>query len=348
MPTGAALASVMVEVDTTFGGGDLAVLLKTATFLTPVYVNAAFCLVIDNNTSNSLGIVHNSWTAGDGKMQWLASANLFGTWFRSFDVLIGPSPYDADALFHPNINYDITANFTASTQTLVSPTLVSFTNASSPIFANKMYNQTAFSGLEALSYTWDFDDGSPLVNAIDTMHLFPVGTYKVHLYDTLFGWQNNCTADTCWPLAPLEAGFSFSINTLEVTFSDTSTGPPTSWLWDFGDGNISIEQNPVHKYASPGNYTVCLTVINIPAADSSCASVTATEDIFGICCPTTLTIDDDPILGGTYTAQNTITASTQATSDIVFKAGQEIQLNSNFEILPGVNFEVILENCLDL
>ncbi|RMG83101.1 MAG: PKD domain-containing protein, partial [Bacteroidetes bacterium] len=46
-----------------------------------------------------------------------------------------------------------------------------------------------------------------------------------------------------------------------VSFVDQSQYA-NSWLWDFGDGNTSTAQNPVHTYASPGNYTVSLTVTN--------------------------------------------------------------------------------------
>jgi len=48
----------------------------------------------------------------------------------------------------------------------------------------------------------------------------------------------------------------------EVQFNDLSEGNVTSWAWDFdGDGVIdSTEQNPVHLFANPGNFTVSLTV----------------------------------------------------------------------------------------
>ncbi|MBN2734281.1 MAG: PKD domain-containing protein [Methanomicrobiaceae archaeon] len=49
---------------------------------------------------------------------------------------------------------------------------------------------------------------------------------------------------------------------LSVTFTDLSTGTPTSWLWDFGDGGTSTLQNPVHVYSARGRYTVSLTVSN--------------------------------------------------------------------------------------
>lgn len=47
---------------------------------------------------------------------------------------------------------------------------------------------------------------------------------------------------------------------LDVLFSDTSTGDPTSWNWDFGDGATSPERNPTHTYTAPGTYTVSLSV----------------------------------------------------------------------------------------
>lgn len=47
---------------------------------------------------------------------------------------------------------------------------------------------------------------------------------------------------------------------LTVQFSDISSTPPTSWHWDFGDGDSSTLQNPVHTYTTPGSYTVTLNV----------------------------------------------------------------------------------------
>jgi PKD repeat protein len=54
---------------------------------------------------------------------------------------------------------------------------------------------------------------------------------------------------------------------LTVNFTDLSTENPTSWLWDFGDGNTSVEQNPTHIYADLGMYTVTLTATNAYGSD---------------------------------------------------------------------------------
>ncbi len=45
-----------------------------------------------------------------------------------------------------------------------------------------------------------------------------------------------------------------------VNFTDTSTGDPTKWAWDFGDGTDSTAQNPEHIYTADGVYTVTLSV----------------------------------------------------------------------------------------
>jgi hypothetical protein len=55
-----------------------------------------------------------------------------------------------------------------------------------------------------------------------------------------------------------------------VSFTGSATGgtPPYSWLWDFGDGNTSDEQNLTHVYSIPGNYTIILTVTDDTANSS--------------------------------------------------------------------------------
>ncbi len=53
-----------------------------------------------------------------------------------------------------------------------------------------------------------------------------------------------------------------------VTFTDLSSGNPTGWNWDFGDGTTDNVQNPVHVYVHPGTYTVTLKI----SKDSSVSS----------------------------------------------------------------------------
>ncbi|WP_141241777.1 PKD domain-containing protein, partial [Methanosarcina spelaei] len=55
---------------------------------------------------------------------------------------------------------------------------------------------------------------------------------------------------------------------LTVTFTDKSTGTPTKWQWNFGDGSKSFVQNPTHKYSKSGVYTVSLTVKNAKGSNT--------------------------------------------------------------------------------
>ncbi len=57
--------------------------------------------------------------------------------------------------------------------------------------------------------------------------------------------------------------FSYTARRKKVTFTDHSTdtdGTIVSWLWDFGDGTYNITQNPEHRFAKFGNYSITLTV----------------------------------------------------------------------------------------
>lgn len=73
------------------------------------------------------------------------------------------------------------------------------------------------------------------------------------------------------------ASFSFTRNQLSVSFMDTSTGNPTSWLWDFGDGSTSTFRNPAHQYSAQGSYTVTLTVRNSVGTDTTSQVVTVSN-----------------------------------------------------------------------
>ena len=70
-------------------------------------------------------------------------------------------------------------------------------------------------------------------------------------------------AFTVLATAPVSAGFyafgHVGQAPYSVRFQDLSTGSPTAWHWNFGDGTTSVEQNPTHIYTSNGAYTVSLS-----------------------------------------------------------------------------------------
>ena len=79
------------------------------------------------------------------------------------------------------------------------------------------------------------------------------------------------------PVADFSASQTSGNKPLSVSFYDISTGSPTSWYWDFGDGATSAERSPAHTYTEAGNYIVDLTVDNENGADSKTQEISVQE-----------------------------------------------------------------------
>jgi gliding motility-associated-like protein len=120
----------------------------------------------------------------------------------------------------------------------------------------------------ALSYTWDFGDGSPVSNELNPRHTFTKsGTYLVKLMVRGVG---GCTDTVLSPL-PIQVSDGLLVDftsdpvspaeiagpEAEIGFTDKSVGA-NQWLWEFGDGGISTDQNPVYRFRSQGKYIVTL------------------------------------------------------------------------------------------
>src|SRR4051794_30527420 len=162
-----------------------------------------------------------------------------------------------------------TASFSASPTSGLAPLSVAFTDTSTG---------------SPTSWAWNFGDGttSTLQNP---SHSYPAGTYTVNMTATNSAGSSIATAATITvtnpvpkPTASFSASPTSGVAPLTVAFTDTSTGSPTSWAWNFGDGTTSTLQNPSHGYAASGNYTVNMTATNAggsSAATAATISVTA-------------------------------------------------------------------------
>lgn len=83
-------------------------------------------------------------------------------------------------------------------------------------------------------------------------------------------------------------------NPLLYNFYDFSTGPASSWYWEFGDGDTSTAQSPSHLYANTGSYNVCLTINTLNGCtDTYCWQVTAIQSS----CNKPFTYIEDTITG---------------------------------------------------
>jgi trimeric autotransporter adhesin len=124
--------------------------------------------------------------------------------------------------------------------------------------------------------------GTAVIRDADSAEMNDATSTKQNVNDTtgIVVQANNATTDVYWHMqeslggspAQVAAGFTGTPTTgaapLGVQFSDTSTGGPTSWSWNFGDGGTSTVQNPSHTYTAPGAYTVSLAVSNGTSSDT--------------------------------------------------------------------------------
>ena len=120
------------------------------------------------------------------------------------------------------------------------------------------------------SWKWDLGNGtiSYLQNPIATY--FTSGSYTVKLVVKTASGADSIVKSQFITVSELpKPAFGASDTTgcfpLKVSFSDSSlagSGTITSWQWDFGDGTLSNEKNPVHTYTNSGNFTVILRIFN--------------------------------------------------------------------------------------
>ena len=99
---------------------------------------------------------------------------------------------------------------------------------------------------------WNFDDGDARDLSLNHNDGNLMGDARIGDLIASF------TAEPRWGEAPLT-----------VQFTDCSYGENiTGWSWDFGDDGTSIEQNPIHEYQNPGDYTISLTITSPNKSDT--------------------------------------------------------------------------------
>jgi len=124
------------------------------------------------------------------------------------------------------------------------------------------------------SWSWDFGD-STTSTAQSPTHAYAVpDTYTVALTVTGPGGVDTMTKPAYItvagrPTAAFGVSDTSGVAPLTVMFTDSSSGAPTGWNWDFGDAAGDTLQNTSHTYATAGTYTVTLVASNACGADTA-------------------------------------------------------------------------------
>ncbi|MBV8517951.1 MAG: PKD domain-containing protein [Acidobacteria bacterium] len=275
-------------------------------------------------TDTSTGATSRTWTFGDGASATSATANHIYATAGTFTVTLSVSNGSASttATQSVTVTNPLSANFNWSPANPTTDDTIVFSDESSSGVTSRL---------------WSFGDGTNSTLPAPAHKYASPATYSV----TLTVYRDSVPATITKPVtvaagAPLtpsvQAGFTFAPQTISagapVTFTDTTSGAPTSWSWSFGDGATSSAQNPVHTFASAGTFTVSLTAANAAGSSTFSQFVTVTS----------LQVYRSLI---SVTAQtNGIGGTSWRTELTLFNAGTQ-GANVNLLFLPGAGGSVI-------
>ncbi|WP_439482877.1 gliding motility-associated C-terminal domain-containing protein [Cyclobacterium plantarum] len=150
---------------------------------------------------------------------------------------------------------------------------------------------------ETYEISWNTGDQ----NVLETQ-FFEDGVVEVRVTD-----ESGCSIEVAevvtMPLAFSEAEFLYTVLSTgvegeilvndPVQFRDQTLGNVFTWEWDFGDGNKSNEQHPIHSYTKPGTYTISLTTFDVLGCVSETSRTVEVVASYRILIPNAFSPNDD-------------------------------------------------------
>ncbi len=238
--------------------------------------NTTGCKPVTANFVNlSVNAVSWLWDFGDGTTS--TAQNPVKTYNTSGNFTVTLTAYSANgcsATFsRPNIInvQSPVAQFTNNYSVGCSPLTITFTNTST--------------GGPFTSYLWNFGNGQTSTLQNPSATYTALGDYTVSLIITnAAGCKDTIVKPNIIQVVSGSTSYtppptSYVCNPYSSVFSDPTTGS-SNWLWDFGDGSTSANQNPSHTFNTPGTYTVNL-VTQMPGGCSQTFSPFAVIVVMG-------------------------------------------------------------------
>jgi PKD repeat protein len=223
----------------------------------------------------------------------------------------------------------VSASFTANPSSGQAPLAVQFTDQSTgPV----------------TGWNWNFGDGATSTTQNPSHTYNNAGSYTAKLTVNGSGGQTSSSSRTITVTntSPLPVNASFTANPssgqapLTVQFTDQSTGPVTTWNWNFGDGATSTTQNPSHIYNNAGSFTATLTVNGGSGQKSSTSRwITVTNSAAPL--PTVTVVASQPLASilspGVFTI--TRTGSTSSLLRLNYTLGGTARNGIDYQTLSG-------------
>lgn len=246
-----------------------------------IKVTGADSLTLQNNN------FFNNATYNMENLVWKDIVAINNYWGKSDSSEIAAKIFDYyDDINYGTVDYSNYFTFPDPTSPISPPTGLTVTHMGAENITIS-WDANSEGDLAGYKIYWDIDSGYPYANKIDvgnvtshTLTGLAPGTYYIAVtaYDSAYNIENDdpntivnenqTNGHESWYASEKEIDFGADFGAdptvgkwpLVVNFTDESIGDITDWLWNFGDGANSTEQNSVHTYNIPGTYTVSLIV----------------------------------------------------------------------------------------
>jgi len=240
-------------------------------------------------------------------------AGVIASWYNS---ITGGSPISTGTTFNtPALTTNTTyyvglcpGYYRVPVNVTVSHVAASFTTSNACYGATTSFTNNSTGSIS--SYNWNFGDGNSSSSQNPTHAYATSGTYNVILAvtDSAGCTSSDTVAVTIYqmPTAAFSAVNTTGCSPLTVSFTNTSANG-SSYSWSFGDGNSSIQTNPVYTYQSSGTYTVTLIV----HSSNGCSDTLIRQNYVTVSPkPTASFTANNACLGDTVHFSNTSTGAT--------------------------------------
>ncbi len=227
----------------------------------------------DNSSANSANIISWQWDFGDGNLSNLQNPQHIYLQADTFNVslVVINSNGCEDTVIQNVIVYPLPdPDFTVAAVCLGD--------------SSHFYDNSSSLGGNVISWHWNFGDGDTLSLQNPSHKYTNTGSYIVKLIIT----DINGSIDSISHIAvvnsnPIADYFSdtvcFGLQTSFIDSSVSSGGLINQWNWKFGDGQISVMQNPQHQYISEGEFNAVLIVTDNNSCKDSIAYVVVVDSL---------------------------------------------------------------------
>ena len=224
--------------------------------------------------------------------------------------------------------YNPSADFGVLDQTGCVPFSVTFNDNSSSLAPITTWNWSfgppgATSGAQSPTYTYTTPGlYSVSLTTIDSVGCSDTNTRPAYIYVTE-------------PIADFSVAHPINCVNNPIFFVDQSSGVAFSHFWEFGDGNTSNVQNPIHSYTANGLYNAKLTITDINGCTSTDSILITIETPLVNFVADTTSADCPPLLVNfTATVFSSHTFSNW-TWDFGDMSGSVVQNPSHLYVVPG-------------